>query len=748
MVRGALILLVGLASIPATLSLGAGATQQAGSTNSLGMRMVRIEPGSFIMGSESGNWDETPLHEVTIGRPYWIAATEVTNAQYERFDPEHRKLRGKLGFSNADDEAVVFVSWHDAVAFCRWLSEKEGKPYRLPTEAEWEYACRAGTRTAYHTGETLPEAFYKNVGECWFPGRRAEGDVVPLYVGKTPPNAWGLFDMHGNVEEWCWDWYGPYASENQADPVGRATGDFRVTRGGAHSTTLEFLRSANRLGTLPEDKSWLIGFRVVQAEMPESKPLPPVERPRNARDVRQEVPEDLKKGPDPAKPYFYGPRVYVKQPETDDCPVFNRHNHCPAIVNCPNGDLLAIWYTCAREPGRELGIVGSRLRYGEDEWETASNFWDAPDRNDHASALWVDEKGTIYHFNGLAAAGTWGSLAAIMRTSTDNGATWSNARLIMPEHTVHHMPIESVIRTKEGAILVPCDAVPDGQGGSAVLVSRDRGKTWVDPGEGRPAPVFEAGATGAWIAGIHAGFVQRADGTLMAFGRGNNIDDRMPMSLSTDLGENWTYRASPFPPIGTGQRLVVLRLAEGPILFCSFGREVSFRDAAGNEQVGSGLFAALSEDDGETWQINRLITDDGPPRLVEGGGNTGNFTMSPLSAEPRGYMSVCQAADGVIHLISSKQHYAFNLAWLLTPAPASPPAAELEKKATLDEVYRPSALRTLAAGADSMAGAKAGYLQWGEGAGASEADAVVQSLALDLTGPFQPKKASKSERQQ
>ncbi len=689
------ILLVLLTTIPATLCLEADAAgPKAGIANSLGMRMIPVEPGTFTMGSESGDWDEAPRHEVTISRPYSIAATEVTNAQYEQFDPEHKAVRGKLGFSNDDDEAVVFVSWHDAVAFCRWLSEKEGKPYRLPTEAEWEYACRAGTTTPYNTGETLPESFHKNVGECWFPGKQEEGDVVPLHVAQTPASFWGLFDMHGNVEEWCSDWYGPYVTTAQTDPIGRETGDFRVTRGGAHSTTLEFLRSANRLGTLPNDKSWLIGFRVVQAKMPATSPLPAVGKPQHARDVIQQVPADLADGPDPSEPYFYGPRVYVTQPSPEDCPVFNRHNHCPAIVNCPNGDLLAIWYTCAREPGRELGIVATRLPYGEDEWQVASDFWNAPDRNDHASALWVDEKGMIYHFNGLGAAGTWGSLATIMRTSTDNGATWSKARLIMPEHGLHHMPIESVIRTKEGAILVPCDAVTGGQGGSALLVSRDDGRTWVDPGENRPDPEFVAGATGAWIAGIHAGFVQRRDGTLMAFGRGNNIGDRMPMSLSTDLGENWTYSASPFPSIGSGQRLVVLRLHEGPILLCSFSRDVAFRDAAGNEQIGSGLFAALTEDDGKTWQIKRLISDDRPPHVVDGGGNTRNFTMSALSAETKGYMSICQAADGVIHLISSKQHYAFNLAWLQTPAPAPPPPAELDKKAALDKIYCPGRLPT------------------------------------------------------
>ena len=131
-------------------------TTDATFTNSLGMQMVRIEAGSFVMGAEQGGWDERPLHQVTISRPFHVSATEVTNAQFEQFDAGHRQLRGKLGFSTADDEAVVFVSWHEAVAFCQWLSEKEGQPYRLPTEAEWEYTCRAGTTTRFSTGETLP----------------------------------------------------------------------------------------------------------------------------------------------------------------------------------------------------------------------------------------------------------------------------------------------------------------------------------------------------------------------------------------------------------------------------------------------------------------------------------------------------------------------------------------------------------------------------------------------------------------
>jgi len=239
--------------------------------NSVGMKFVRIQPGSFMMGQDKGgDWDERPVHKVNIRKPFDISATEVTNAQYEQFDPEHRALRGKLGFSERDDEAVVFVSWHDAAAFCEWLSKKEDKPYRLPTEAEWEYACRAGTETAYHTGDTLPGEFQKNPRMSWFPDparRRRGAEPLPLTVAKTGANPWGLFDMHGNVEEWCCDWYGPYEHSEQTDPIGRAEGDFKVTRGGSHSTQVSFLRSANRLGALPDDKSWLIGFRVVAGEM-------------------------------------------------------------------------------------------------------------------------------------------------------------------------------------------------------------------------------------------------------------------------------------------------------------------------------------------------------------------------------------------------------------------------------------------------------------------------------------------------
>ena len=644
--------------------------------NSVGMKFVRIEPGSFLMGQkDGGDWDERPVHKVTITRSFWMAVTEVTNAQYEQLDPEHRRLRGKLGFSKQDDEAVVFVGWYDAVKFCEWLSKKEDKPYRLPTEAEWEYACRAGTTTAYHTGDSLPKEFHKNARISWFPDparSRKNAEPVPLTVGRTMPNSWGLFDMHGNVEEWCSDWYGLYEQGEQRNPVGRAGGDFKVTRGGSHSTKVSYLRSANRLATLPEDKSWLIGFRMVLGRMPNTKPLPVPIPPLNRQRVSLRIPADLDKGPDMNKPYFKDPIEYVKIAPNSNGPMYSEHNHDPALVDCPNGDLLAIWYSCRDEPGRELAIMASRLRYGTEEWEPASVFWDAPDRNDHAPAFWFNGRDTIYHFNGLSAAATWGNLATVMRISTDSGATWSKARLINPEHGLRHMPVESVFQTREGFIILPCDAVTGGNGGTAVHISRDGGQTWIDPGAGKPNPKFASGSTGAWIAGIHAGVMQLKDGSLMAFGRGNNINGRMPMSISQDMGRTWTYSTSEFPPLGSGQRLVIRRLHEGPILFVSFAdrrKGMDIPDASGKQRRVYGMFAALSFDEGKTWPCKRLITTGGAAKKLDGGGNTGSFTMDETHAEPKGYLAATQTPNGLVHLISSKQYYVFNLAWLMQTAP-------------------------------------------------------------------------------
>lgn len=631
--------------------------------------MIEIPAGNFYMGTlgEDENYDEAPMHKVYISKPFKMGLTEVTNAQYELFCPEHKSLRGKNGFSSEDDEAVVFVTYQDAVAFCDWLTQKEGKTYRLPTEAEWEYACKAGRYWNFYMDDKLPAAWQKNQVIAATP------KPLSLKVAQTPPNEWGLYDMCGNVEEWCLDWYGPYIDKEQTDPVGYSDGIARVTRGGSHNTPVKYLRSANRMAMLPEDKHTMTGFRVVQAEYPQTAPL---SQPKDEYVVSQ-----IKWDWDSqcvTEPVFAAPLVYVHEPDVHSGTPFFKHNHQPALTWCDNGDLLAVWFSTNEEKGREMVVLSSRLRAGSCEWEKPRMFYQIADRNLTGTALLNDRQGTLYHINGVEAAGHWQNLMMTLRTSTDNGQTWSKPRMIAPEHTKRHQVIAGTSITKEGWFVQACDAGPGGRDGAAVHISKDKGKTWTDPWDGAPLPDFKEGRTGTTIAGIHAGVVQLKDGRLMALGRNNSIRDkegrlRMPMSVSDDMGKTWHYSASEFPPIDGGQRLVLMRLNEGPILLISFTehpyrtpkeeRGMMFTDKSGKSFKGYGMYAALSYDEGKTWPVKRLLTD-GTYRFLNGGAWTQFFEMDENHAEPRGYLAGTQTPDNMIHLITSRFYYKFNLAWL------------------------------------------------------------------------------------
>lgn len=150
---------------------------------------------------------------------------------------------------------------------------------------------------------------------------------------------------------------------------------------------------------------------------------------------------------DPKRTYFEDFRPFVRIAPRSNVPVFYPTNHAPAIVNCLNGNLLAVWYTSRQGHGREVALAASRLRYGQKEWEPASPFLDAPGRNDSNTVLWADDRGTLFHFYGLSAAATWGNMATVLRISKDSGATWSKARLIMPEHGERRAPQEAAFRT-------------------------------------------------------------------------------------------------------------------------------------------------------------------------------------------------------------------------------------------------------------------------------------------------------------
>lgn len=420
-------------------------------------------------------------------------------------------------------------------------------------------------------------------------------------------------------------------------------------------------------------------FKVVEKNdrVAELQPILESTTPKWANDV----PQTPATWPAPAlTPFFSGPVRYVLPPEDPGEP-FLTHNHQPSVTWLPNGDLMAIWYTTTDEHGTELTVLASRLRSGSQSWDPSSCFLKSENRNMHGSSIFHDGHGTIHHFNGMAPANakSWAKLALLHRTSKDNGTTWSTPRAIGPIYQGRHQVISGTIRTRDGTLIQPCDAVPGGHGGTALHISKDGGRSWKDPGHNKPAPTFKPGETGhGTIAGIHASVVELNDGRLMALGRGDDINDRMPISLSNDLGLTWIYSASPFPPIAGGQRLVLIRLREGPLLFVSFtcsGREnprsigLEFTRADGSTFKGYGLFAAISNDDGKTWPIRKLITPG--KGSFDGGAWTGKFTATPDNAEHAGYLTVTQTPDGTIHLLSSALHYRFNLPWLQTP-PTSP----------------------------------------------------------------------------
>jgi formylglycine-generating enzyme required for sulfatase activity len=239
--------------------------------NSLDMKLKLVPAGEFMMGSPGSDGRaqacERPQHKVRITKPFYLGVYEVTQGDYKKVMGENAKSAGWFSLEGGGAEEVSGVdvschpvenvSWEDAAEFCRRLSAREEIAYRLPTEAEWEYACRAGTTTLYSFGDDA-------VSLAEYAWHKDNSDSVAHPVGGKRPNAWALHDMHGNVWEWCADWYDPgyYDESPMDDPPGPETGSFRVFRGGSWKHFSWNCRSAGRGRDKPTPRMHL-GFRVV-----------------------------------------------------------------------------------------------------------------------------------------------------------------------------------------------------------------------------------------------------------------------------------------------------------------------------------------------------------------------------------------------------------------------------------------------------------------------------------------------------
>jgi formylglycine-generating enzyme required for sulfatase activity len=649
---------------------GAGAVE----VNSLGMQLVRIQPGSFEMGVDStpfsrqmvsapkgtvydrspeGDYDETPVHKVTITHPFYLGETEVTVDQFRKFRSE---FQGDPHFA----PYASGLSWNDAVAFCDWLSRKERKPYRLPTEAEWEYACRAGSHTLFSSG-TAPPA-------------------------PETANPWGVKNMHTGVAEWCLDWHGLYPKSPQTDPVGPASGYTKVVRGGGldqrdirtfgqppaeplkyqPASLPYYTRSANRASMAPAfaSRTGNIGFRVVEAELPKTEPLPYT--PPFFETAVKQTPVETTRGPDPARPYY---RTHPLFPNIGDrsmravgwkiglAPGLGKAYHNSAVQAMPNGDLLAAYYnTPEYEDDPDQTILIMRRRFGAENWDMPDVWPDFADAADAAPVIWNDRQGSV--------AGRvwifWGSPRMIgaypfqYMTSLDNGATWSavsfpNLRGEVGLYTPQ--PIDSVVRAPNGTIYIPIDAKG---GSSALFASRDDGRVWFD--------------TGGRTAGRHTTLVVGKDGSLIGFGGKNtNIEGFMPVAISRDGGKTYVKAKTQFLPLGSGQRPSVIRLASGRLFFVA---DASIhKGAPPSGPVKPGAIAALSDDDGKTWQSRTL------PGLTTAG-----------------YVTAAQGPDGVIHIVTSKNKPAdieieINEAWVLSGAEPQPDAGAVHDVKSYREAW-------------------------------------------------------------
>ncbi len=569
-------------------------------TNGLGMELVRMGPATFMMGTgadprladrDGPSYDEQPSHPVTLSRAFYILRGKISQSDYER-----------SGLPGSATDA----SWEQATTFCRWLSRREGRTYRLPTEAEWEYVFGQTTRELRCTVE-----------------------------------------MRGR--EWVQDWHGVFPVDSVTDPTGPVTGMTKVIRDGAH-----------RLSLSPDARNspWGLGatgFRVVLETDPPLKPYAAPPPFTQAAIKRTTAP--ARHGPDPNTPYFTVRFALPIPPENDTGlsgpltgldPSVMAHQHSPGFEILPNGDALAIYFSARDRGGTNENdsatrFVQARLRYGAEEWDPPELFMDFKPLNDQSALLWR-EGNTVRFFGGGRGASPW--LPFKMAVTTNNGATWAVTlpHLNAPATDFTAQPIVNAFRAPDGAMYFAMDAAKDQ---SFLWRSRDDGLTWQDMG-GRTA-------------GRHSTIVPLDDkGCLLAIGgKSTSINGWSPQCTSRDWGATWSSGAeSAFPALASNQRPCLIRLANGHLCIAS---DSCLRNAEAPPKgwsYGAGCVVAISRDNGQTWRIKRLPVEL-PHEFDHRHGTLGYATVRQA---PNGVIHLLTT------MTHPCLHYEFNEAWVLSEA--------------------------------------------------------------------------------
>jgi len=589
-----------------------------------------------------GDFDEIPAHKVTLTRGFAIAPHLVTVAEFQRFDSAYTPVEAYPNYAAG-------ISYQQALDFCVWLSKREGKPYRLPTEAEWEYTARAGHQTPFSTGDSPPA------------------------LGQANP--WGVVIAEG-TPEWTADWYAPYTDAPQSDPTGPEHGYFRVVRGGGldfrkskpgesyPALAPYFARSANRASMAPSysSKEGNIGFRVVQASIPMLHPTPD---PNLFFETGvKQTSDSTNVGPDPSKPFYHLHELFPdlngkSMPEVGWrlglAPGLGINYHNSAIQVLANGDTVAAYYNAPnKEDDPDQTILIMRRRAGAEDWDMPEPWPAFADAANAAPVFWNDHE-HLWLFWGFPRL--IGAPPFAYSTSDDNGASWSAVQFphfTAPVGRYISQPINSIVRAKDDTILIPTDSTgkdDDGNGSvSAVWGTHDEGKTWYD--------------TGGRTAGRHTTIVLANNGDILGFGgKNSNIDGRMPLATSSDGGKTWKKSKTPFDQLLSGERPSVIRLASGRLFFVA-----DYNPTNQKHIHKDGAYVALSDNDGKTWKMKHL----------------------PANILTVGYVTATQGLDGLIHIATSKNTVNYeielNEAWVLDDSLSNRATPDLSQPITVTKV--------------------------------------------------------------